>query len=45
MTYTKRYKNKHMVEILKYDLRENILAIDEELKVSYQLKEMFEKNM
>ena len=34
-----------MVEILKYDLRENLLAIDEELKVAYQLKEMFEKNI
>ena len=40
-TYTKRYKNKHMVEILKYDLRENLLDIDEELKVAYQLKELF----
>ena len=29
-TYTKRYKNKHMVEILKYDLREKILSISEE---------------
>ena len=25
-TYTKRYKNKHMVEILKYDLREKLLS-------------------
>ena len=28
-TYTKRYKNKHMVEILKYDLRENLLDIED----------------
>ena len=40
-TYTKRYKNKHMVEILKYDLRENLLDINEDLKVAYQLKELF----
>ena len=32
-----------MVEILKYDLRENLLDIDEELKVAYQLKELFLK--
>lgn len=30
-----------MIEILKYDLRENLLDIDEELKVAYQLKELF----
>ncbi len=40
-TYTKRYKNKHMVEILKYDLREKILNISEEYKIAYQLKELF----
>lgn len=40
-TYTKRFKNNHLVDILKYDLRENILDIDEELKMSYQLKELF----
>ena len=40
-TYTKRYKNKHVIEILKYDLRKNILAISEELKIVYQLKELF----
>lgn len=28
-TYTKRYKNNHMVEVLKYDLREDLLNIDE----------------
>ena len=39
--YTKRYKNKHMVEILKYDLREQILKIDEDLKNGYALKELF----
>lgn len=31
----------HLVDVLKYDLRENILDIDEELKISYQLKELF----
>ena len=40
-TYTKRFKNNQLVDILKYDLRENILDIDEELKMSYQLKELF----
>lgn len=40
-TYTKRYKNKHMVEILKYDLREKILSISEKYKIAYQLKELF----
>lgn len=40
-TYTKRYKNKHMIEILKYDLREKILSISEEYKIAYQLKELF----
>ena len=40
-TYTKRFKNNHLVYVLKYDLRENILDIDEELKMSYQLKELF----
>ena len=40
-TYTKRYRNNHMVEILKYDLRENILDINDELRKAYQLKELF----
>ena len=40
-TYTKRYKNKRIIEVLKYDLREDLLNIDEELKVAYQLKELF----
>ena len=40
-TYTKRFKNNHLVDVLKYDLRENILDSDEELKMSYQLKELF----
>ena len=39
--YTKRFKNNHLVDVLKCDLRENILDIDEELKMSYQLKELF----
>ena len=40
-TYTKRYRNKHMVDILKYDLREQLLGINEELKDAYLLKELF----
>ena len=40
-TYTKRYKNGHKVEILKYDIREKILSISEEYKKAYQLKELF----
>lgn len=40
-TYTKRYKNKHMVDILKYDLREELLKINEELHQGYVLKELF----
>lgn len=40
-TYTQRYKNKHMVNILKYDLREEILSINPELKQAYILKELF----
>lgn len=40
-TCTKRFKNNHLVDILKYDLREKLLDIDEELKMSYQLKELF----
>ena len=40
-TYTKRYKNKHMVDILKYDLREQLLGISKELKDTYLLKELF----
>lgn len=40
-TYTKRYKNKHMVDVLKYDLREELLNINKELKQAYILKELF----
>lgn len=40
-TYTKRYKNKHMVDILKYDLREELLGINHELHQAYVLKELF----
>lgn len=40
-TYTERFKNNHLIDVLKNDLRENILDIDEELKISYQLKELF----
>lgn len=38
-TYTKRYRNKHMVDILKYDLREDLLNINRELHQGYVLKE------
>ena len=40
-TYTKRYNNKHLVDVLKYDLREALLNISDELKTAYQLKELF----
>ncbi len=40
-TYTKRYKNGHNVDILKYDLREELLKINEELHHAYVLKELF----
>ena len=46
--YTKRYKNGHMVDILKYDLREQLLSINKELKEwikivkSYNINEMIE---
>ena len=30
-----------MIEILKYDLREKLLSISEEYKISYKFKEMF----
>jgi len=40
-TYTKRYKNKHMVDILKYDLREELLKISKDLYNGYILKELF----
>ena len=40
-TYTKRYKNAHTIEILKYDLRKELLEISGELELAYQLKELF----
>lgn len=40
-TYTKRNKNNHTINILKYDLREELLSINEELKEAYILKELF----
>lgn len=40
-TYTKRYKNGKIVEILKIDLLHQILEISDELKRGYQLKELF----
>ena len=40
-TYTKRYQNKHMVDILKHDLREQLLGINKELHQAYILKELF----
>lgn len=40
-TYTQRYKNGHMVNILKHDLREELLNISTELHSAYKLKELF----
>ena len=40
-TYSQRFRNGHMVDILKYDLREQLLEISEELKKGYMLKELF----
>ena len=40
-TYTKRYKNKHYVEVLRWDIRKQILDINQDLKNGYWLKEEF----
>ena len=40
-TYTKRYQNGHVVEKLNYDIRSELLKIDEDLKQGYYLKESF----
>lgn len=40
-TYTKRYKNGRMTEILKIDILNEMLDISEKLKRGYQLKELF----
>ena len=40
-TYTQRHKNGHMVNILKHDLREELLNISSELHYAYILKELF----
>lgn len=40
-TYTRRYKNGHMIERLKIDVLNEILEISDELNRSYQLKEAF----
>ena len=40
-TYTKRYKNGHMVDILKIDILDQMLDLDDELKRGYHLKELF----
>lgn len=40
-TYTRRFKNGHNVEILKFDLREELLKINKELHDAYLLKELF----
>ena len=39
--YTKRYKNGHEIEMLPGDILKELLAIDEELKQGYYLKEQF----
>lgn len=38
--YTKRYKNKHMVEMLPGDILNEIFKINEEIKRGYDLKEL-----
>ena len=40
-TYTKRYKNGHMMDILKIDILDQMLELNDELKRGYQLKELF----
>lgn len=40
-TYTKRYKNGHMVDIIKIDILDEMLDLNNELKRGYQLKELF----
>ena len=40
-TYTRRYKNKHLVEILKFDLKQELLKIKDEFHDAYILKEIF----
>lgn len=40
-TYTKRYRNWHQVDVLKHDLRDELLEINKELKDAYLLKELF----
>lgn len=39
--YTKRYKNGHMIDILVFDLREELFKISEDLRHGYYLKEEF----
>ena len=40
-TYCNRFRNGHMVDILKIDVREQLLNIHPELKQAYTLKELF----
>ena len=40
-TYTKRYRNGHMVDELKIDVRNKLLSISKELENAYLLKELF----
>ena len=39
--YTKRYKNKHIIEMLPGDILNEIFEISDELKRGYELKELF----
>ena len=39
--YTKRFKNGHMADVLLIDVKNELLAISEEIKIGYQLKELF----
>ena len=40
-TYTQRYKNGHLIDVLRYDLKQEILNISPELRKGYELKEEF----
>lgn len=40
-TYTKRYKNGKIVEVLKIDILHEMLSLNDDLKRGYELKELF----
>lgn len=39
--YTKRYRNGHMIDVLVFDVREELFKISEDLRQGYYLKEAF----